>query len=81
MDKFIRGDFRMSVENHYCQAYTVTFEDEIVAIFALSFDSLDLDSDDKEELQSDIFLNVLALCHQRTVVFMSRDMGSVRGCA
>ena len=42
----------MSVENHYCQAYTVTFEDEIVAIFALSFDSLDLDSDDKEELQS-----------------------------
>ena len=36
MDKFIRGDFRMSVENHYCQAYTVTFEDEIVAIFALT---------------------------------------------
>ena len=23
MDKFIQGDFRMSVENHYCQAYTV----------------------------------------------------------
>lgn len=52
MDKFIRGDFRLSVENHYCQAYAVKFEDEIVAIFALSFDSLDLDSDDKEELQS-----------------------------
>lgn len=52
MDRFIREDFCMSVENHYCQAYTVAFEDEIVAIFALSFDSLDLDSDDKEELQS-----------------------------
>lgn len=42
----------MSVENHYCQAYAVKFEEETVAIFALSFDSLDLDSDDKEELQS-----------------------------
>ena len=52
MDKFIRGDFLLSVENHYCQAYVVKLEEEIVAIFALSFDSLDLDSDDKEELQS-----------------------------
>ena len=23
MDAFIQGDFRLSVENHYCQAYTV----------------------------------------------------------
>lgn len=52
MDKFIRGDFRLSVENHYCQAYAVKLEEEIVAIFALSFDSLDLDFDDKEGLQS-----------------------------
>ena len=52
MDEFIRGDFRLSVENHYCQAYVVKHEEETVAIFALSFDSLDLDSDDKEELQS-----------------------------
>ena len=52
MDKFIRGDFLLSVENHYCQAYVVKLEEEVVAIFALSFDSLDLDSDDKEELQS-----------------------------
>ena len=34
MDRFIRGDFRMSVENHYCQAYAVTFEDEIVAFYS-----------------------------------------------
>ena len=50
MDIFIRNDFRMSVENHYCAAYVVTYQDEVVAVFALSFDSLDLDSDDKEEL-------------------------------
>lgn len=54
MDNFIRGDFRLSVENHYCQAYSVMLGDELVAVFALSFDSLDLDSDDKEELRSGI---------------------------
>ena len=51
MDNFIRGDFRLSVENHYCSAYIVKYQDEIVAVFALSFDSLDLDSDDKDELE------------------------------
>lgn len=54
MDNFIRGDFQMSVENHYCTAYVVTYQEEVVAVFALSFDSLDLDSDDKEELQTGI---------------------------
>ena len=54
MDRFIQGDFRMSVENHYCSAYGVWHEDELVAIYALSFDSLDLDSDDKEELETGI---------------------------
>lgn len=52
MDSFIRGDFRLSVENHYCSAYIVKYQEEIVAVFALSFDSLDLDSDDKEELET-----------------------------
>ena len=52
MDKFIQGDFRMSVENHYCSAYGVWYKDELVAIYALTFDSLDLDSDDKEELET-----------------------------
>lgn len=54
MDKFIQGDFRMSVVNHYCTAYGVWYDDELVAVYALSFDSLDLDSDDKEELQTGI---------------------------
>lgn len=52
MDTFIRSDFRLSVENHYCSAYIVKHQEDIVAIFALSFDSLDLDTDDKEELQT-----------------------------
>lgn len=54
MDNFIRNDFRLSVENHYCAAYVVTLLDEIVALFALSFDSLDLDADDREELEAGI---------------------------
>ena len=54
MDNFIQGDFRMSVENHYCTAYGVWYGEELIAVYALSFDSLDLDSDDKEELQTGI---------------------------
>lgn len=54
MDNFIQGDFRLSVENHYCTAYVVFHGNEVVAVFALSFDSLDLDADDKEELQTGI---------------------------
>ncbi len=54
MDNFIRNGFQQSVENHYCSAYCVKYKDELIAIFALSFDSLDLDSDDKEELISGI---------------------------
>lgn len=52
MDRFIQSDFRLSVENHYCSAYGVWHGEELVAIYALSFDSLDLDSDDKEELKT-----------------------------
>ena len=50
MDDFIQGDFRLSVENHYCSAYGVWSDKKLVAIYALSYDSLDLDSDDKDEL-------------------------------
>lgn len=55
MDNFIHGSFRMSLENHYCKAYVVKDASNcIVAMFALSFDSIDLDSDDCEELQAGI---------------------------
>lgn len=50
MDKFLHTTFIDSVENHYCNAYTVTDGEEIVAVFALSFDSLELDDDDIEEM-------------------------------
>lgn len=33
MDTFIHGDFQLSVENHYCSAYSVKHHDEIIAIF------------------------------------------------
>ena len=54
MDVFIRGGFRLSVDNHYCSAYIVKLKEELVGIFALSFDSLDLDAEDREELQSGV---------------------------
>ena len=52
MDEFIQGNFHYSIENHYCVAYGAFLEGELIAVFALSFDSLDLDSDDKEELMT-----------------------------
>lgn len=41
----------MSVENHFCEAYCIYCSDEMVGLFALSFDSIDLDSEGKEDLQ------------------------------
>ncbi len=52
MDTFIHGSFRLSVQNHYCSAYSVKHDNEVIAMFALSFDSLDLDVDDKESLSA-----------------------------
>ena len=54
MDSFIQGDFKLSVENHYCTAYGVWYQGKLIALFALSFDSVDLDTYDKEELQTGI---------------------------
>lgn len=54
MDNFIHGSFKNSVANHYCSPYEVVDSNEIIAVFALSFDSLDLDSSDKEELRDGI---------------------------
>jgi GNAT superfamily N-acetyltransferase len=54
MDKFIHdGGLEASIKNNYCKAYTVRNETkELVAFFALSFDSLRLDTDDIEDLQN-----------------------------
>ena len=53
MDQFIHDGLQLSITNHYCCAYTVKLGEAgeaIDAIFALNFDSLDLDMDDKDEM-------------------------------
>lgn len=53
MDAFIHGGLRESIDNDYCKAYAVRNEDnKLVAFFALSYDSLQLDADDVEDLQN-----------------------------
>lgn len=54
MDNFIHnGGLKESVNNSYCKAYSVHNEaNELVAFFALSYDSLQLDIDDVEDLQN-----------------------------
>lgn len=56
MDTFIHESLEKCVQNHYCTAYTVCdmATSCVVAIFALSFDSLNLDDDDKEEMMTGI---------------------------
>lgn len=50
MDKFIHDGLSQSIAHNYCQLYIATMNKVVVALFALSFDSIDLDSDDKEDL-------------------------------
>lgn len=57
MDEFIHSPsgLVMSVENHYCKCFSVKGEDNsLVAIFALSFDAVTLDSDSLDDLFSGI---------------------------
>lgn len=52
MDTFIHSGLRQSVDNSYCKVYGVYNSDNLlVAFFALSFDSLQLDADDADDLQ------------------------------
>lgn len=51
MDMFIHNGLQQSADNHFCVVYKATIEDEIIALFALSFDSLYLDYDDKNDLK------------------------------
>lgn len=50
MDKFIQEGLQQSISHHFCQLYKVLMEEEVVALFALSFDSINLDDDDKEDI-------------------------------
>ena len=48
MDKFLHEHLADCSKSHYCTTYFVRFEQggDIVALFALSNDSVDIDSDD-----------------------------------
>lgn len=50
MDRFIHGNLEQSVLNGFCRLYKVTLNGIVAGLFALSCDSLYLDSTDKEEL-------------------------------
>ena len=54
MDSFIHSGLADSIRNHYCNTYAVFLGPELVAMFALSFDSLELDSDSLEEMADGI---------------------------
>lgn len=61
MDNFIHSPsgLKMSIENHYCICFGVKNEhDSIVAIFALSFDSVSLDADNLEDLFSGVLSSI-----------------------
>lgn len=54
MDNFIHSNLTLSVIHNYCKLFSVIdVNNTIVAMFALSFDSLRLDFDDKDDLQQD----------------------------
>lgn len=66
MDDFIHNGLALSVSNNFCKLYKVANTDKVIALFALTFDSLYLDYEDKEDLQlfyevsdnySDVFWN------------------------
>lgn len=54
MDDFIHGNLKRCNDNHYCTTFVVTEgqSKDVVALFALSFDSVNLDSDDFEDIHT-----------------------------
>lgn len=52
MDNFIHGNLKFCDANHYCSTFVVrdSSNDSIAALFSLSFDSVNLDTDDFEDL-------------------------------
>ncbi len=74
MDTFIQDGLGMSVVNHYCNAYAVRVSDRdvLLAIFALSFDSLDLDADDKEDLMTGNSVEVPSVTLDYKEIFLNK---------
>ena len=51
MDAFIHDKLNDSISAGYCKAFAVMQESQLVAFYALNFDALILDKDDKDDLQ------------------------------
>lgn len=72
MDDFIHSGLNDSIRNHYCNSYSVYMDSELVAMFALSFDSLELDSDSLEEMAEGFTANKPELSKGYFVTFLSK---------
>lgn len=55
MDRFIHDSLQWCIDYNYCHVYAIYLSDEIIAMVALSNDSLTLDLSDKEEMQAGFF--------------------------
>lgn len=55
MDAFIHENLQWCIDYNYCHVYAVWQNEEVVAMVALNYDSLVLDTSDKEEMQAGIF--------------------------
>ena len=53
MDDFLHYNLQNCEESHYCHVFAVRLKsnDALVAIFALAFDSVDIDSDDFDDMR------------------------------
>lgn len=72
MDAFIHSGLEDSLKNHYCNTYSVYLDDELVAMFALSFDSLELDSDSLEEMTEGLSGNKPDMSREYVETFLSK---------
>ena len=55
MDRFIHSGLQWCNDYHYCVVYAVKDANDIVGVVALGCDKLEMDSTDKEELQTGFF--------------------------
>lgn len=72
MDDFIHSGLEESMKNHYCNTYSVHYGTELVAMFALSFDSLELDSDSIEEMSEGLTVNKPEMSKGYVETFLSK---------
>lgn len=80
MDDFLHNHLQDCEESHYCKTFCVRLKanNTIVAIFALAFDSVDIDSDDFDDMRMGGSRNRFASSKRniprtiRTKIYLSR---------